>query len=78
MSDYTYPSLQLVARHVPDYSTERDENDNKYRVELPGHFEIGTELDGQFVEIARVKAGNLLKKIAQAKQAQQQPASQEG
>ena len=67
MSDYKYTNLKLVARHVPDYSMEKDSNGNAQKVELPGHVEIGTEIEGVFVPLEKRKAAGLFADIERVK-----------
>lgn len=70
MPDYKYTGLELVAKHVPDYSLEVGADGNKRQVELPGHILIGTEVDGVFVPLAQRKAAGLFADIERAKQSQ--------
>lgn len=64
---YLYNGLPLVAKHVPDYSMELDGDGNKSRIELPGHVEIGVDVEGAFVPLAKIGAVRLGKKIERAK-----------
>ena len=69
MASYKYTNLKLVARHVPDSSIERDSSGNPIAVELPGHIEIGTEIEGVFVPLEKRKAAGLFADIERAKEA---------
>jgi len=57
----------LAVMHEPDVSVETDERGHKYDVPLPGFLRIGVNVGDQFVEIARVKAGNIMDAIEGAK-----------
>lgn len=77
--NYAHTDLSLYGRHTPDYSKEIDANGNPYQQELPGYYEIGTEIDGVFVPLVRLKAAGLFTDIQRAKSAQQpeqQPSGQ--
>jgi len=45
MGDYTHTGLQLVTRHVPDYTVEDAGDGTKVTRELPGFLDIGTEIE---------------------------------
>jgi hypothetical protein len=60
MSEPQYSNLQLVGHHAPEFSVETDESGHKFKVPLPGTYHFGVQLGGKFVEIAAVKAGNLV------------------
>lgn len=85
MSDYMFEGLQLVAKHVPDYSTEVDAHGQKVKQELPGQLVIGTEIEGVFVPLLTRMAAGLFADIkrlqlaqADAAEAQQQQAQVPG
>jgi hypothetical protein len=60
MSEPQYSNLQLVGYQEPDFSVETDESGHKFKVPLPGMYHFGVQLGDKFVEIAAVKAGNLV------------------
>jgi hypothetical protein len=60
MTEPVLENVQLVGRHVPDQSIERDERNQPYSVPLPGNYEVGIVLGGTFVSIYSIKAGNYL------------------
>lgn len=70
MADENFDTLQLVGRHVPDYSTETASDGSKVQVELPGMYEVGFLKDGVFRAIYTLKAASLLADIATAKASQ--------
>jgi len=55
-----YTAVKLVGRHVPDVSVETNENGDKYKVPLPGEFEIGMMFGKTFHVLHRFQAGNVL------------------
>ena len=67
MDGENFDTLQLVGRHVPDYSTETNSDGSKVQVELPGFYEVGFLKDGVFRAIYTLKAASLLADIATAK-----------
>lgn len=69
MADYVYSNLPVHARHVPDYGHKEGSHDPHEMVELPGHVEIGVEIDGVFVPFMRKATAGLLKDVARAKAA---------
>jgi hypothetical protein len=60
MSD-TQDTLTVLGRHVPDVSVEKDERGQPFQVALPGTYEVGVEVAGQFLVLQAFKAGNFLK-----------------
>lgn len=68
MADYIYSNLPVHARHVPDQTQEVDSNGIRQNVELPGYVEIGVDIDGHFLVIARKATAGLLADINRAKQ----------
>lgn len=76
MADENFDTLELVGRHVPDYSTETHSDGSKYQVELPGMYEVGFVKDGVFRAIYTLKAASLLSDIAAAKESDQSDESQ--
>ena len=73
MADPQYDSLNLVGLHEPDFSVETDESGHKFKVPLPGMYRIGAMVGGQFVQIASVKAGNMVDSINEQKQGSSAP-----
>ena len=67
---YLYEGLQLVAKHVPDYSMENGPDGNKARVELPGKVHIGAVVEGVFVPLAAIGKARLEKHIANLPQSE--------
>lgn len=59
--------VQLAVRRVPDHSLEPNADGGRDKVELPGMFEVGFELDGVFRPIHSFKAAGLLSDIERAK-----------
>jgi len=55
-----FQNVKLVGRHVPDFSMELDSDGNKYRVPLPGEYEIGVMFGDAFHALHRFQAGNVL------------------
>ena len=66
MADEQFDTLQLVGRHVPDYSTETDAAGHKTQVELPGSYEVGFQKDGVFRVLYTLKAAGLFADIQRA------------
>lgn len=62
-----HTGLQLVGRHMPDFSLEKDGDGNKYRVPLPGKYQVGVEIEGVFVPLAERKAAGLFADIERHK-----------
>lgn len=56
-----FEKVELVGRHVPDFSMETDADGNKYRDPLPGEYEIGLMFGNKFHMLHRFQAGNVLK-----------------
>jgi len=77
MADDTFP-LQLVGLHEPDQSIEVDDSGHKYAVPLPGVLRVGFYLGDTFLEVSRVKAGNIMDQLEAAKAAGGQGSSQTG
>lgn len=67
MADEKFDNLQLLGRHVPDESIERDERGQPFSVALPGTYEVGVNVGGTFVTLGVVKAGNILNADGSAK-----------
>lgn len=79
MPDENMSVSGLDVVHVPDYSLEQGPDGNKQRIELPGHYLIGVYVNGAFVELAKIGAGRLQKRVDQAaSDAQQAQSSQTG
>ena len=68
MSDYTHENLPLYGKHVPDYTVEPGPDGINRQVELPGKYQVFTEVGGVPVLLFERKAGKLLKRVEQAKQ----------
>lgn len=75
--DYTHTGLNLVGIHEPEFSNDRGADGNYEKTELPGFYTIGTEVEGVFVPLVRIKAGRLLQQIERAKQSQGSDAEQQ-
>lgn len=69
MSDYLHKSVGVVVKHVPDYSMETGPDGNKVKLELPGHVEIGVDVGGAFIPLAKMGKARFDKKVEQAKSA---------
>ena len=68
MSDeYTHTGLELVGRHLPETHMEVLDAHTREKVELPGTYEIGVLIEGAFVRLALLKAGEVLERIEAAK-----------
>lgn len=67
MPAHIFKKIVPAALHIPDSSVEKDGSGNSVSVELPGKVQLGFEVDGQFVPMAEIKAGKLLRKIEAAK-----------
>jgi hypothetical protein len=60
MADVKYDKINLLGLHEPDSTMEPDGDGNKRRNALPGLYSVGFEVNGRFVKIATVKAGDLV------------------
>lgn len=67
MSTRDFSIGELYIDHEPDYTSEKDQNDQSVVTELPGFVEIGIVIDGVKVPLTRRKAGSLLPAIDKAK-----------
>lgn len=67
MTDFLYSDLDVVARHLPDYSIETAGDGTKVSQELPGFVEFGVVADGVFVPILRRKAAGFFADVQRAK-----------
>jgi hypothetical protein len=67
VSEYTHTGLNLVGIHEPETSIDPVGPGEYTKRELPGFYTIGTEIEGVFVPLARLKAGKLLQDIERAK-----------
>jgi hypothetical protein len=71
MSDkFTHKNLKLAGRHLPEKHSEIVSAHERQTVELPGTYEIGAVIEGAFIPLARLKAGEVLDAIERAKQSQ--------
>lgn len=77
MSYTDLQDVQLKVRRVPDHTLEANDRGGRDRVELPGMFEVGFELDGVFKPIHTFKAAGLLTDIKRAKAEQKSKQSDE-
>jgi hypothetical protein len=66
MSEYAYENVQVVVKHVPDFSLETGPDGNKVRVELPGKYQVGAVVNGAFVPLAAIGKGRLDRKVEAA------------
>jgi len=74
MSDeYSHKNLKLVGRHLPEKHSEIVSAHERQTVELPGTYEIGAVIEGAFIPLARLKAGEVLDAIERAKQSDDEP-----
>lgn len=78
MSEYTHTGLELVGLHEPEYSVDPVGPGEYTKRELPGFYTLGTEVDGVFVPLVRLKAGKLLQDIERAKKNKSQSGEQSG
>lgn len=62
MADETFDNVQLLGRHVPDFSQELGPDGNKVNIPLPGMYELGFVLGDKFITVASFKAGNYVDK----------------
>lgn len=76
MTEYSHENLSVFGIHEPDYSLEPGPDGNKVKVELPGNYTIGVEVEGAFVPLARFPAGRLFKDIRLAKESGQQQSAE--
>jgi hypothetical protein len=67
MTEYAHSDLKLYGKHLPDYSLEEDADGTKRRVDLPGKYQIGVEVEGVFVPLVERKAAGLFADIERAK-----------
>lgn len=74
MGDYLYSSVPVVVLHVPDSSMEIGPDGNRVNVELPGHVEIGVNVGGAFIPLAKMGKARFDKKLAAAQANQPAPA----
>lgn len=72
--EYTHTGLEVVGRHLPDESMEKDASGNNVSVELPGRYQVGVVIEGVFVPLAERKAAGLFADIERARQSQEQSA----
>jgi hypothetical protein len=72
MASYTHDNLKVVGVHRPDYSMEAGPDGNRMRVDLPGDYVIGVEIDGAFVPVTTIKKSTLDTMVEQAQLQQQQ------
>ena len=63
MPAHQFSTITPAARHVPDYSVEKDPHGNNVAVELPGKVQLGFVVDGVFVPVEERKAAGLLSDI---------------
>lgn len=78
MSEYTHTGLKLMGIHEPESSTDEVSPGQYTTRELPGFYTIGTEVDGVFVPLVRLKAGKLLADIERAKSESESKSSSSG
>jgi hypothetical protein len=71
--EFTHTSITLVGRHVPEIHEEIVSPHERQKVELPGMYEIGALIDGAFIRIAMLKAGEVFERIERAKQSADKP-----
>lgn len=77
-SRYAYEGLNVVLRHDPDYTTEKQPDGTLERVELPGIYMLGVDIDGAFFPIGPIHGGSLanaLEHAADAREADDEPDS---
>lgn len=67
MSDLKLGTPKLYVEHVPDHTSELDGNGVRQVHELPGHVDIGVEIDGVKIRLGRKATAGLLADIERAK-----------
>lgn len=67
MSDLKLGTPKLYVEHVPDVTSELDANGVRQVHDLPGHVDIGVEIDGVKVRLGRKATAGLLADIERAK-----------
>jgi len=74
MSDeFTHKNVKLAGRHIPEKHSEIVSAHERQTVELPGTYEIGAVIEGAFIPLARLKAGEVLDAIERAKSSDDEP-----
>ncbi len=69
-------SGNIEVRYEPDAYTEAEVRDGASWPMGAGHYTIGVNVDGAFFPLARLKGGGVQKKLAAAKAAREQAASE--
>jgi hypothetical protein len=69
MDKYLFTSVDVVAKHEPDYTTVVDQDGINQRSELPGFVTVGVLIGGKFMPFARFHGGDLTDEIETAKAA---------
>lgn len=69
MSDLKLGTPKLYVEHFPDHTSELDGNGVRQVHELPGHVDIGVEIDGVKIRLGRKATAGLLADIERAKTA---------
>ena len=77
MADQTYKTLKLVGIHEPETHHEVIDAHTREKVELPGMYHIGALIDGAFVKIVTLKAGDVLEAVERAKSKSDKPEDDE-
>jgi hypothetical protein len=71
MAEKSTHTVTPYAVHLPDEYTETEKRDGASWELGAGQYELGFEVDGAKIPLARVKAGGVLKKLAAAKAAKE-------
>lgn len=78
MSDLKLGTPKLYAEHVPDVTSELDANGVRQVHDLPGHVDIGVEIDGVKIRLGRKATAGLLADIERAKSAKGSGSADDG